>query len=129
MTFDLSDQQESGLLLTSDQQVHIMNVLVSSEGLDGAGVRSAVRALHVGQVQTQVSSLQSVLLHGRSASVLLVLVLQLVSSWLTPVDGRRLQALTDPHHSDVWFKAVKVTGQLGEPVPLKHLHHLHLLGH
>ena len=78
-------------MLTFDLEVYICQSPFSLsppfDPSDGAGVGAAVREVEFCQIEAEVSSFQSVSLHGCSAAVKLVLVFKFVTFLLTLVDG------------------------------------------
>ena len=78
-------------MLTFDLQLYVRHSQFSlsppTEPSDGAGVGAAVREVEFCQIEAEVSSFQSVSLHGCSAAVKLVLVFKFVTFLLTLVDG------------------------------------------
>lgn len=103
----------SSVLLTFDLQLNICQSGFFSPHSDGAGVVAAVKDVGFPQSEAEVSSLQSVSLHGCSVSVTLVLICPLVLFLLTLVDGWRIEVVAAPHHCGGSRYKRDVTGQQG----------------
>lgn len=106
-----------------DLQLHCCLTLFNTRLAGGAGVVATIRQLKIFQSEAEVSSFQSISIHGRSPAVMLVLVLKLVTFLFTQVNCGWVEVGPAPHNCAFFhINTEKLTWQQDKLCSLLHLH-------